>query len=76
MGPRKPEIEYINLELVGECNSAAIPGADLALTEALKNAKKLADGALTKGPYSITKDKKDPHVAASGDIHDFLSYAP
>jgi hypothetical protein len=46
------------------------------LTEALTNAKKLADVALTKGPYSITKDKKVPHVAASGDIHDFLSYAP
>ncbi|SAM04469.1 hypothetical protein [Absidia glauca] len=45
MGPRKPEIEYVNLELVGECNATTIPGADPVLTEALTNAKKLADGA-------------------------------
>ncbi|KAI8334214.1 alginate lyase-domain-containing protein [Chlamydoabsidia padenii] len=79
MGPRKPEIEYINLKLVAQCNPKVTldhVNDDQTMVEALNNVKKLANGALKKGPYSITKNKKPPHIAASGDIHDFISYAP
>lgn len=73
MPPRKPEIEFINLSVVAKCNdNPQTPELKTALSEL----KKLADQALKKGPYSVTFDKKAPHIAASGDIHDFLSYAP
>ena len=44
--------------------------------EAYCDLRKLAQAALKKGPFSVTTDKADPHVAASGDPRDFLSYAP
>ncbi|ORZ15261.1 alginate lyase-domain-containing protein [Absidia repens] len=72
--PRKPEIEYINLAEVAKLSVSSSNDADT--DNAIKNVKKLADGALKKGPYTITEGKSLPHIAASGDIHDFLSYAP
>ncbi|KAI9299814.1 alginate lyase-domain-containing protein [Cunninghamella echinulata] len=73
MGPRKPEVEFINLSKLEEnINSPPTP----SLKTAIEELKKLANGALKKGPYSVTFDKKEPHIAASGDVHDFLSYAP
>lgn len=44
--------------------------------EALACLLQLADSALKNGPYSITFDKKNPHIAPTGDVRDFLSYAP
>ncbi|KAI8097684.1 putative alginate lyase [Halteromyces radiatus] len=77
MGPRKPEIEYIHLDLVAKCRDSEANDLDFAaLKVAMDALKKLADSALKKGPYSIVKDKKPPYIAASGDVHDFLSYAP
>ncbi|CAO3615037.1 unnamed protein product [Cunninghamella blakesleeana] len=73
MGPRRPELEYINFSVVAKWKDGTqTPELKTALCEL----KKLADQALKKGPYSVTFNKQAPHIAASGDIHDFLSYAP
>ncbi|KAG1456823.1 hypothetical protein G6F56_006745 [Rhizopus delemar] len=72
MGPRRPDMEYISLpnnkgETLENSNGS---------NEALACLLQLADSALKNGPYSITFDKKNPHIAPTGDVRDFLSYAP
>ncbi|KAI8072342.1 hypothetical protein BC940DRAFT_292363 [Gongronella butleri] len=74
MGPRRPEVEFVDLRKVQQCACTPSPSPDMAA--GLQELKQLANGALKKGPFSITTDKQPPHVAASNDIHDFLSYAP
>ncbi|KAI9014568.1 putative alginate lyase [Phycomyces nitens] len=70
MGPKKPEIEWIDLNKVR-------PFQPLAETqEAHECLRRLARNALKSGPFNIVKDKTPPHIAASNDPHDFLSYAP
>jgi hypothetical protein len=73
MGPRKPEVEYISLKKLA-IQKGKGP------TESTKNAyvclEKLAKAALKSGPFSITFEKSIPHIAPSGDVCDFLSYAP
>ncbi|KAI9252809.1 alginate lyase-domain-containing protein [Phascolomyces articulosus] len=75
MGPKKPEIEYIHLRRLAELrqNKNASKGE---YQEAYESLRKLAQGSLKKGPFSITTGKCAPHIAASGDPRDFLSYAP
>ncbi|KAG1140851.1 hypothetical protein G6F37_008676 [Rhizopus arrhizus] len=69
MGPRKPEVEFISL-----------PSRDKLLDnppkEAYDSLAQLANNALKSGPFSITFDKRPPHIACTGDVRDFLSYAP
>lgn len=73
MGPRKPEVEYISLQRLRIQK-------ETGSTETTRNAyvclEKLANEALKSGPFSITFGKTSPHIAPSGDIRDFLSYAP
>ncbi|RCH88326.1 hypothetical protein CU097_007398 [Rhizopus azygosporus] len=71
--PRKPEIEYISLPThrKGEGRNAPVH-----LKKPFEYLQKLANNALKVGPFSIVTDKQVPHVAPSGDVHDFLSYAP
>lgn len=73
MGPRRPEVEYISK---GNLESRKQRGADDTAKEAYKCLQKLANNALKCGPFSITFEKTSPHVAPTGDIRDFLSYAP
>lgn len=74
MGPRKPEIEYISLNKLTSRKQAN------AEDDKLKNAygclQRLANNALKSGPFSITFNKAEPHIAPTGDPRDFLSYAP
>jgi hypothetical protein len=70
MSNKSPEIEFINLERLMQQKQHH--QGHLAL-ESLKN---LANSALKKGPFSVTFEKEAPHIAASGDPRDFLSYAP
>jgi hypothetical protein len=73
MGPRRPEIEYISLKKLALQK-------EKGQTESTKNAYKclqrLANEALKSGPFSITFEKTVPHIAPTGDVKDFLSYAP
>ncbi|KAG2209780.1 hypothetical protein INT47_001928 [Mucor saturninus] len=73
MGPRKPELEYISFRNLRSQRQA---GQTELTKDAYKALEKLADGALKSGPFSITFEKKFPHIAPSGDVSDFLSYAP
>ncbi|KAI8647892.1 putative alginate lyase [Parasitella parasitica] len=73
MGPRKPEVEYISLSKL-QAQKRAEPTEKTR--EAYKCLEKLANNALKSGPYSITFDKKQAHTAPTGDMRDFLSYAP
>ncbi|KAF7727809.1 hypothetical protein EC973_007040 [Apophysomyces ossiformis] len=73
MGPRRPEIEYIHLENLAKLKKN---GNNRSVHDAYEALHKLARGALKKGPFSITFDKKAPYIAASGDKRDFISYAP
>ncbi|KAI7906446.1 uncharacterized protein BX663DRAFT_428205 [Cokeromyces recurvatus] len=73
MGPRKPEIEYISLK---KLQLQKQKGPDDTTKEAYSCLKRLANNALKSGPFSVTFGKKEPHIAPSGDIRDFLSYAP
>lgn|ERR1700730_4593749 len=70
MGNKSPEIEFINLQHLAQ-KKEHCQGRP-----ALESLKKLANSALKKGPFSVTFEKQDPHIAASGDPKDFLSYAP
>ncbi|KAG2172378.1 hypothetical protein INT43_004920 [Umbelopsis isabellina] len=70
MSNKSPEIEFINLDQLAE-QKQHCQGHP-----ALESLKKLANGATKKGPFSVTFDKQNPHIAASGDPRDFLSYAP
>ncbi|KAI9489869.1 putative alginate lyase [Zychaea mexicana] len=74
MGPKKPEIEYIHLRRIFELRKAKDPPQEY--TEAYECLRKLAQGAMKKGPFTVTNGKTAPHIAASGDPRDFLSYAP
>ncbi|KAI8142659.1 putative alginate lyase [Fennellomyces sp. T-0311] len=74
MPPKKPEIEYIHLQRLTELKQAGEPQGEYA--EAYDDLRKLAQGALKQGPFSVTTGKAAPHIAASGDPRDFLSYAP
>ncbi|CAO3674272.1 hypothetical protein CU097_003519 [Rhizopus azygosporus] len=71
--PRKPEIEYISLST---CRKGEGRNAPVHLKKSFEFLQKLANNALKAGPFSIVTDKQFPHVAPSGDVHDFLSYAP
>lgn len=73
MGPRKPEVEYIPLSKLQVQKQA---GPTERTKEAYKCLEKLANNALKSGPFSITFEKKEPHIAPTGDARDFLSYAP
>lgn len=73
MGPRKPEVEYISLRKVRLQKQR---GVDAYTKEAYTALEKLANEALKGGPFSITSGKTLPHIAPSGDLRDFLSYAP
>ncbi|KAH8553739.1 putative alginate lyase [Umbelopsis sp. PMI_123] len=70
MSNKGPEIEFVNL------NHLAQKKDHCQGNPALESLKKLANSALKKGPFSVTSEKKPPHIAASGDPRDFLSYAP
>jgi len=67
MGNKSPEIEFINLQHLAQ-KKEHCQGRP-----ALESLKKLANSALMKGPFSVTFEKQDPHIAASGDPKDFLS---
>lgn len=71
--PRKPEIEYI---LLPTCRKGEGRNAPAHLKKSFECLQRLANNALKAGPFSIVTDKQFPHVAPSGDVHDFLSYAP
>ncbi|KAL7314796.1 hypothetical protein PS15m_006320 [Mucor circinelloides] len=73
MGPRKPEVEYISLR---KLQLQKQTGPTERTKEAYKCLERLANNALNNGPFSITFDKKQPHMAPTGDARDFLSYAP
>lgn len=73
MGPRKPEVEYISLR---KLQLQKQKGVEESTKEAYSCLERLANGALKSGPFSITFGKESPHIAPSGDISDFLSYAP
>jgi hypothetical protein len=73
MGPRRPEVEYISKRKL-QCHKQGEP--DDCTKEAYKCLEKLANNALKSGPFSITFEKTLPHVAPTGDVRDFLSYAP
>lgn len=73
MGHRKPELEYISLR---QLELRKEVGSTKSTKYAYKCLKELADKSLKSGPFSITFGKSSPYVAPSGDIHDFLSYAP
>lgn len=73
MGPRKPEIEYISLK---KLTLQKEKGPTDTTKEAYTCLQKLANSALKSGPFSITFEKSFPHVAPSGQLNDFLSYAP
>ena len=73
MGPKKPEIEYIHLPALHDLKQRQ---REKCHPQAYDSLHKLAQGALKKGPFSITFEKNEPYVAASGDKRDFLSYAP
>ncbi|GAN10456.1 conserved hypothetical protein [Mucor ambiguus] len=73
MGPRKPEVEYISLR---KLQLQKQTGPTERTKEAYKCLERLANSALTNGPFSVTFDKKQPHMAPTGDARDFLSYAP
>lgn len=73
MGPRKPEVEYISLR---KLRLQKQRGVDAHTKEAYTALEKLANEALKGGPFSITFGKTLPHIAPSGDVRDFLSYAP
>lgn len=73
MGPKKPEIEYIHLPALHALKQRQRQNCQ---PQAYESLQKLAQGALKKGPFSITFEKSEPHIAASGDKRDFLSYAP
>ncbi|KAG2218695.1 hypothetical protein INT45_003962 [Circinella minor] len=75
MGPKKPEIEYIHLRRLAELRQNKSP-PEGEYKEAYESLRKLAQGAMKKGPFSVTIGKSFPHIAASGDPRDFLSYAP
>ncbi|KAG2174465.1 hypothetical protein INT44_006728 [Umbelopsis vinacea] len=70
MSNKSPEIEFINLNYMGQKKDR---GPD---QNALESLKRLANSALKKGPFSVTFEKQPQHIAASGDPRDFLSYAP
>jgi len=70
MSNKSPEIEFINLDHLAQQRQHCQGHP------ALESLKKLANGALKKGPFSVTFEKQAPHVAASGNPRDFLSYAP
>lgn len=73
MGPRKPEVEYISFRnLLSQKQAGQTESTKLAY----KSLEKLANGALKSGPFSVTFEKEFPHIAPSGDVGDFLSYAP
>lgn len=73
MGPRKPEVEYISLRNLRLQKQA---GQTESTKHAYNSLEKLANAALESGPFSITFEKAFPHIAPSGDVSDFLSYAP
>ncbi|KAJ8656836.1 hypothetical protein O0I10_007433 [Lichtheimia ornata] len=73
MAPKKPEIEYIHLPALHALKQRQ---QQKCQPQAYDSLQKLAQGALKKGPFSITFEKSEPHIAASGDKRDFLSYAP
>ncbi|KAI9485983.1 MAG: putative alginate lyase [Benjaminiella poitrasii] len=73
MGPRKPEVEYISLR---KLQLQKQRGPNDTTKEAYHCLERLANNALKSGPFSITFGKQPPHVAPSGNVHDFLSYAP
>jgi hypothetical protein len=70
MSNKSPEIEFINLDQLAQQKQQCQGHPSL------ESLKKLANGALKKGPFSVTFNKEKPHIAASGDPRDFLSYAP
>ncbi|KAI9273716.1 alginate lyase-domain-containing protein [Sporodiniella umbellata] len=71
MGPKKPELEYITLP--SDENSTSCTMND---NEALGCLLKLSNESLKSGPFSITFGKATPHIAPTGNVKDFLSYAP
>lgn len=74
MGPKKPEIEYIHLPALDDLKQRQ--QQQQCPPPEYDSLRKLAQGALKKGPFSITFEKNEPYIAASGDKRDFLSYAP
>lgn len=73
MGPRKPEVEYVSLR---KLHLQKQRGVDPSTKEAYACLEKLANEAIKSGPFSITFGKTLPHIAPTGDVRDFLSYAP
>lgn len=73
MGPRKPEVEYISLQRLRIQK-------EIGPTETTRHAysclEKLANEALKSGPFSVTFGKTVEYTAPSGDVRDFLSFAP